>query len=163
MTELNFKAHNAKNNYMYISYYFDEDVARNILNKVDLFVIGSRIFCQKFARKDKSFKFNFYEKTYCDLGTTTYENAPIAWNHCDHCAKFVFFRSTLKFQTIMASIEFVKTLFDFVSNEKITYDGLYEDFRSVFERYINFACKHSLYFEEYLKTKFDLKIIKEYV
>lgn len=150
MNALGLKAHNAKNNYMKIVYKTN-GYALSELKKVDLIILNNRELCKRVARKDKVFNFNFSEKMFVDLAKTAYYNNPIKWS--DNSAEFVFFRSTLKFETIMASIEFVKTLFEFVHNNNISYEMIFECMSTTTAKYVQFAFDNSVYLKNYFQER----------
>lgn len=148
MTSLGFKAHDAKNNYMHIVYKTDGNICNSYSKKVDLFILNNKELCKKIARKDKVFNFNFTEKYFAGLANN-HDNLgkpPIIWSEND--AKFVFFRSTLKFETIMASVEFVKTLFDFADNG-FTFEMLFDNNDKANYKYIDYIKSNSMYFMDY--------------
>lgn len=153
MNEYGFKAHNAKNNFMCIGYDIN-NINKSTLKKVDLFINYTRNFCQKIARKEKVFKFDFAEKRFDVLGANASNRYPLVWNLDNNIVNFVFFRSTLKFETIMATLEYVKTLFDFFQTDVATYDMLLENFGGLFESYISYIKQNTTYFYGYLEEKY---------
>lgn len=150
MNALDLKAHNAKNNYMNIIYKTNGYTSSE-LKKVDLIILNNKELCRRVARKDKVFNFNFSEKMFADLAKTVVHNNPIKWS--DNSAEFVFFRSTLKFETIMASIEFVKTLFEFVRNNNISYEMIFERMSTTTVKYVQFAFDNSVYLKNYFQER----------
>lgn len=151
MIDIGFKAHDAKNNYLTITC-SSNGISKTIQKKVDLLVLNMKPFCQRFARKDKVFSFNFEEKYFYDLARNVHKS-PIKWSENE--ISFVFFRSTLKFETIMASIEYVESLFQFIDSQNISYESLFEHCSLVARNYINYANTHFLYFANYYKEKFS--------
>ena len=151
LSQNSFKAHDAKNNYLTVSYTVDNSTV-NIFKKIDLFILQNMDFCQKLARKDKAFHFNFSEKMFEDLGLNESNNRPVSFNRNE--IVFRFFRSTLKFETIMATVEFVKTLYYFILEKQITYEMLFEHSQSLLNKYIKFAKENSIYLNNYLAEKF---------
>lgn len=153
MIHAGFKAHDAKNNYMEISCQLN-DISASIMKKVDIFVSKQKSFCQKFARKEKVFKFDFNEKLFDEYAKENDMNSPLKWDNIHNIVSFSFFRSTLKFETIMASAEYSISLFNYIKSNNISYEQLFDHFNSTFDKYIDFACENYPFFKNYFKEKF---------
>ena len=139
LTDLNnigAKAHNAKNNYMHITMDLT-NIDTKIKKRVSYFLLKNIKLCRAIARKNKKFDFHFNEVNYFDLDKNINLNK-MPWKWGENTICFCFFRSTLKFSTILASIEFIKSVFDFFVFNQVLLDDLFENTQEVYKKYMDF-------------------------
>ena len=151
MNGIGLKAHNAKNQYLSVNFVITSYHERT-KHKVDYFISKTKDFCRKIARKDKTFKFNFNEVPHINLCKNTIRHYPIEWNS-NGTVSFLFFRSTLKHSTIIATLEFVKSLFDFFETSNVLFDELYENFSNVEKKYQEYVAENYTSLLEYEKHR----------
>lgn len=154
-TRAGFKGHEAKNCWMSVS--FNKDLLNNtVQRKIDLFVSNNYDFFKRLSRRTEKNYSIVTNKLHHELGINTRKNKdPIVYLENEIC--FNFFRSTLKTETIIATIELCHSLIYFLRDTGVLFDDLYDQNQGVFRDYKSYIMGGNKYpyLKNYIETIFS--------
>lgn len=134
-TNAGFKGHEAKKCHFVVSLRKDNFITPTLLRKIDLFMINNYDYFKKLSRRNNNYSIE-NEKMHDQLGINGNNRNAILYTEQDII--FKFFRSTLKPETILSTIEICHSIVHFLKDNNITCDELYDNNRELINRYKNF-------------------------
>ena len=152
-----FKAHDAKKLYMTVSLK-SNNINDKIKRKIDMFVNLHPTYFKKIARRTKANIIHYnINKNYYEFGSITDNSSPVFFD--ENLIKFKMFRSTLNLNTILATIELCKLIFEFCKDE-IYIDDLLASNSYVEEKFEDYVRSKSTFFKQY-EDIINIKMVKE--
>lgn len=150
-TQAGFKGHEAKKCWFTVSFNKDNIIDETILRKIDLFMINNYEYFKKLSRRERNNYSLSNNKMHNELGINQRDNDAIKYNQNN--IAFNFFRSTLKAETILSTIEICHSVVHYLKDREIIFDDLYDNNSSVFQGYKNFINNYE-YLSNYAR-RFD--------
>lgn len=159
-TSAGFKAHDAKNLYFRVILWSKNPFDKITKRKIDLFVHGHSDFLKKFSRRTNTNKIKYNsDKSYQQFGNDIIDKKlPVNFLNDNEIA-FNIFRSTMNFQTILASIELCHIIFNFCKNE-INVDNILLNNGQIQNMFNEYMMANSHYIHPYLESK-NIKLEKQ--
>lgn len=147
-TRVGFKAHEAKKCWFTVAFDKGNIIDATLLRKIDLFMINNYEYFKKLSRRERNNFSLSNNKMHNELGVNQRDNDAIKYNRDD--ISFNFFRSTLKPETILSTIELCHSVVHFLKDNQIVFDDLYDNNNTVFSSYKRFINNYE-YLSDYVR------------